>query len=84
MLIPRVDDASYPLESLSIVFVFGSLVQPVECCIDCINGFVGWIVLVSLNRCEEVVCTVRLSVGTNVEIQPRSERVDGRFRKAVS
>jgi len=52
MLIPRVDDAPHTLESLGAVFAFSSLIQPVECCIARVNGFVGWILLISLNRCK--------------------------------
>jgi len=50
MLIPGVDNAPHTLESLGTVFAFGSFVQPVKCCIARINGFVGWILSVSLNR----------------------------------
>jgi len=67
MLIPRIDDPSHALERLDTVFPFCSLVQPVERYIDRVNGFVGWILLISLNQCEEVVCLVRLSVGTDVK-----------------
>ncbi len=84
MLVPGVDDAPHTLECLGTVLAFSPVVQPVERGIDRVNGFVGWILLVSLNRCEEIVCTVCLSVGTDLKIQSRSEGVDGRRRKTVS
>ena len=83
MLIPGVDDTPHTLESLGTVFPFCSFVQPVKCCIDRVNGFVGWILSVPLNRCEEVVRLVRLLVGTDVEVQSRSQRVDRRRRQTV-
>ena len=84
MLIPGVDDAPHTLEGLSTVFAFYPLVQPVECCVARVDGLVRWRLSIPLNRCEEVVSAVRLSVGTDVEVQPRSERVDGRRRQTVS
>jgi hypothetical protein len=83
MLIPGVDDASHPLEGLSTVLAVGSLVQPVKCAIACVNSLVRRCVSISLNRGQEIIRVVCLPVSPNVEVQPRSKRVDRRRRKTI-